>query len=201
MHSSPTSLTLALLAAVTMSASAGIATQDILVDFDDQVGGISGVPTDGMFSEYVSFSTDPDHQMLIISGSGVIGGSGPNSLTSVDAADGSNFNGDIYMNFTSAVNNVSLDVLADNDFGTIATISVAHAGGVSFYDVIGNGDFSDAVQFDFSDLSDVTSIELYGIIDEFGLGIDNLAFSVPVPAPGSAALLGMGLLTAARRSR
>lgn len=197
MHSS---LSLILLAAFSMTATAGIPTLDIMVDFDDQVGGLPGAPTDGMFSEYVTFSTDPDHSLVILSGAGFVGGSNPNALSSIDF-DQKNYNGDIIMEFTSAVNNVSFDVLADNDFGTVATIAVSHADDISYFDVIGNGDITDPVSFDFGDLIDVTAIELYGINDSFGLAIDNLTFSVPVPAPGSVALLGLGLMTAPRRRR
>lgn len=194
------SLSLAMLASVSMTAAAGIAYQDVVVDFDDQPGGLPGVPTDGAFSDHVTFSTDQNHQLLILSGSDFIGGSGPNSLSAVDSA-GKIFDGDIYMDFTGPVQNVSFDVLADNDQGTIAMISVAHSGGVSFFDVVGNGDFTDPTFFDFSDLMDVTSIELTGITDEFGLGVDNLAFSVPVPTPSTMALMGLGLMTASRRNR
>lgn len=198
MHSS---LSLALLAAISMTSTAGIATQDIMVDFDDQIGGLPGAPTDGMFSEYVTFSTDPaEHMLVILSGAGFVGGSNPNALSALDSAADS-YDGDIYMDFTSAVQNVSFDVLADNDQGIIAFIAVTHADDVSFYDVIGNGDISDPISFDFSDLIDVTSIELYGISDSFGLAVDNLAFTVPVPAPSAFAMIGMGLLTASRRRR
>lgn len=201
MHSSHSSLSLALLAAVSMTATAGIATQDIIVDFDDQIGGLPGAPTDGMFSEYVTFSTDPAHHSLVIlSGAGFVGGSNPNALSALDSAEES-YDGDIYMDFTSAAQNVSFDILADNDQGTIAYIAVSHADDISYFDVIGNGDISDPISFDFSDLIDVTTIEICSITDEFGLAIDNLAFSVPVPAPSALAMVGMGLLTVSRRRR
>jgi hypothetical protein len=194
------SLLLISLGMTTAAVSAGL-TQDIIVDFDDQIGGIPGVVTDGMFSDHVTFSTNDFHSMVIFAGAGVVGGTNPNSLTSVDVANGSLFNGDIYMDFTVAANNVSLDILADNEAGIIAGLLVSHSGGDSMVDVIGNGDFSDSVFMDLSSFMDITRIELVDITDEFGLGIDNLNFTVPVPTPNTLALLGFGALAGTRRRR
>ena len=189
-----------LIAAITTAASAGIATQTITIDFDDQMGGLPGVETDGLFNPHATFSTEPDHLLLIVSGSDFVGGSGPNSLTAMQEGS-SDFDSDIYIDFTQAANNVSLDILADNDRLTVAQLHVFHSMGSSFVDVMGNANFQDPIPMDLSNYTDITRIELVNITDEFGLGIDNLVFDIPVPAPSALALLTLGALTTQRRRR
>ncbi|MFG0245606.1 MAG: hypothetical protein ACF8MF_06095 [Phycisphaerales bacterium JB052] len=191
----------AAIATATLAANAGMY-QTVTVDFDDQPGGFFPPEvTDGLFSPYVTFSTEADHVLLIFSGSGTVGGSNPNNLTAAESVDASSFNSDIYMDFTDAAQNLSLDILADNDTGVIAAINVFHAGGMATVDIIGNGDFSDPINTDLSSYTDVTRIELVNITDEFGLSIDNLVFDAPVPAPGALALFAAGALCTTRRSR
>jgi hypothetical protein len=190
---------LAALGACSLSAHAGV-TQDVLVDFDDQTGGIPPIQTDGAFSDHVTFSTNDNNILMIFEGAGFVGGSSPNMLTAGVSTTTDTFDGDIYMDFTVAANNLSLDILADNDSGIIAMLGVYHAGGFTELNVSGNGNFSDPIETDLSSYMDITRIELFAITDEFGLGIDNLAFTVPVPAPASLALLGLsGMMTTRRR--
>ncbi|MEZ6162930.1 MAG: hypothetical protein R3B67_00665 [Phycisphaerales bacterium] len=191
----------AAIAVVTLSANAGIY-QTVTVDFDDQPGGFNPpAVTDGLFSPFVTFSTQANHVLLIFNGAGFVGGSNPNTLTAAESISASDFNSDIYMDFTDAAQNVSLDILSDNDSGVIAAINVFHAGGMSTVDIVGNGNFSDAIPTDLSSFVDVTRIELVDITDEFGLSIDNLTFDAPVPSPGTIALLGLAGLTSTRRKR
>lgn len=196
-----TETTLITLAACSSFALAGIVTQDIIVDFDDQLGGLPPIQTNGLFNDHVTFSTNDDNILMIFEGAGFVGGSSPNLLTAGVSTTTDNFNGDIYMDFTAAANNVSLDIASDNDLGNIALLSIAHAGGTDVIDVVGNGNFTDVIAMDLTQYMDVTRIELYRITDEFGLGIDNLAFTAPIPAPSSMALIGISALVAGRRRR
>lgn len=174
--------------------------ETVLIDFDDQPGGINPpVITDGMFSEHAVFSTSSDSVLLIFAGAGFVGGSGPNTLTAALSQQASVFDSDIYIDFTVAANNVSLNVLADNERGVVANLMVTHAGGTSTIDVIGNANISDAMPIDLAAFTDVTRIELVNITDEFGLSIDDLVFDVPVPAPGALAVLGLAGLVCGRR--
>jgi hypothetical protein len=191
---------LAAIGACSMTAYAGI-TQDILVDFDDQAGGIPPIETDGTFSDHVTFSTSDNNILMIFEGAGFVGGSSPNILTAGISTTTDNFNADIYMDFSVAANNVSLDVVSDNDSGAVAMLGVFHSGGFTELNVVGNGNFTDAIHMDLSSYSDVTRVELFGITDEFGLGIDNLALTVPVPAPATLAILGLSGLASSRRRR
>ncbi len=181
-------------------AQAGV-TQDVLVDFDDQLGGIPPIETDGQFSEHVSFGTDDNNILMIFEGAGFVGGSSPNMLTAGISTTTDTFNGDIYMDFTVAANNLSFDILADNSSGVIAMLGIFHSGGFTELNVTGNGNFTDPIEIDLSAYSDVNSVELFAISDEFGLGIDNLAFTVPVPTPSTFAIIGLSGLLASRRCR
>jgi len=192
----------AAIAAASLSANAGIAYQTVTVDFDDQPGGFNPpAVTDGMFSPYVTFSTETDHTLLIFSGSGFTGGSDPNALTAAESVGSSSFDSDIYISFTDPAQNVSLDILSDNDSGIIGAINIFHAGGVSRLDVVGNGNFNDPISTDLSLYTDVTRVELVDVTDEFGLSIDNLVFDAPVPTPGALALFALAGLTITRRQR
>ncbi|MEQ8850921.1 MAG: hypothetical protein RIB32_03980 [Phycisphaerales bacterium] len=174
--------------------------QTVTIDFDDQPGGLPPVETDGMFSPHATFSTESGHVMLIFSGAGVVGGSNPNVLTAAVSATASDFDSDIYVDFTEPVQNLSLDLLSDNDSGTIATLTVLHSGGTTMLDVVGNGDFSDPMPFDLSSYTDVTRVELTNITDEFGLSMDNLVFDVPTSS-GAGLLAAAGVMAMRRRRR
>ena len=82
-----------------------------------------------------------------------------------------------------------------------AMLGIFHSGGFTELNVTGNGNFTDPIEIDLSAYSDVNSVELFAITDEFGLGIDNLAFTVPVPTPSTFAIIGLSGLLASRRSR
>jgi len=194
------SAALAVLAAAAIPALAGDL-QTITIDFDDQAGGLPPVVTDGQFSEHATFSTEDNHVLLIFAGAGFVDGSPPNTLTAAETPTSSIYDSDIYIDFTTAVQNLTMDVLSDNDSGVIGAINVFHAGGSSTIDVIGNGDFADGIAMDLSSYIDVTRVELVNITDEFGLAIDNLVFDAPVPTPGTLALLTMAGFTASRRRR
>ncbi len=191
---------LAVIGACSLAASAGV-TQDVLVDFDDQLGGIPPIETDGTFSDHVTFSTSDNNILMIFEGAGFVGGSSPNILTAGISTTTDNFNADIYMDFSVAANNVSLDVVSDNDSGVVAMLGVFHAGGFTELDVVGNANFTDVIHMDLSSYFDITRVELFGITDEFGLGIDNLALTVPIPTPATLAILGLSGLVTSRRRR
>jgi MYXO-CTERM domain-containing protein len=176
--------------------------QTVTINFDDQPGGIAPpVVTDGQFSPHASFSTEAGHVMLIFSGAGFVGGSVPNVLTAAESVTAENFDSDIYVDFTVAAQNLTLDILADNDRGVVAALRVVHGGGVSMVDVIGNANLTDRIAMDLSGFADVSRVELIDITDEFGLAIDNLQFDVPVPTPGVLATIGLAGLAGLRRRR
>lgn len=189
------------LAAAAALASGGMY-QTVTIDFDDLQGGIAPpVETDGMFSDFATFSTQADHVLLVFSGGGFVGGSDPNVLTAAESVDASSFDSDIYVDFTDPVRNLTFDVLADNDAGVVAQVLVAHAGGTNTIDVVGNANINDAVAIDLTAYTDVSRIELFNITDEFGLSVDNFVFDTLVPAPGTLAGLGLVGLAATRRRR
>jgi len=176
--------------------------ETVTIDFDDLQGGFAPpVETDGLFSQHATFSTEQDHVLLVFSGAGFVGGSNPNTLTAAESVDASTFDSDIYVDFTVAVQNLSLDILSDNQTGLIGSLVVDHAGGSDVLSVTGDGNISTPMPTDLSGYIDVTRIELIDVTDEFGLSIDNLTFDVPVPAPGVLATLGLGGLAASRRRR
>lgn len=188
-------------AMLSTTALGGSDSQDVIIDFDDLLGGLPPVETDGLFSELATFSTNDNNILMIFAGAGFVGGSGPNTLAAGISTTADNYNGNIYVDFTYESNNLTLDILSDNDSGNVAMLNIHHAGGLSFMDVVGNGDFTDPIAMDLTMFTDVTRIELVGINDEFGLTMDNLSFSVPVPAPSTLALLGLGGLFASNRRR
>lgn len=192
-------LTPALIGAASALAHAG-SLQTIVVDFDDQPGGIPPLVTDGLFSDHVTFSTEADNILMIFSGAGFVGGSSPNTLTAGVSTTALNFDADIYMDFDLAAQNVSLDILSDNNTGVIAALQVFHDAGSSTVDVIGDGDIATPITADLSTYTGVTRVELTGINDEFGLSIDNLRFDI-IPAPAPLALLAIAPLAALRRRR
>jgi hypothetical protein len=189
-------------ACIASAASAGAPFQTVTVDFDDQAGGIPPVVTDGDFSPFVTFTTSQDSVLLIFSGAGVVGTSSPNTLTAALSPDAAVYDSDIYMDFTMPVNNLSLNIAADNDSGVIADLVVTHSLGMTTLDVIGNGNLSDPIPVDLSAYIDVESVQLINITDEFGLAIDDLVFDVPIPAPATlAVLLGVAGIGRSRRRR
>lgn len=188
--------------AVASAAAMGGVLETVTIDFDDLQGGFAPpVETDGLFSQHATFSTEQDHVLLVFSGAGFVGGSNPNTLTAAESVDASTFDSDIYVDFTVAVQNLSLDILSDNQTGLIGSLVVDHAGGSDVLSVTGDGNISTPMPTDLSGYIDVTRIELIDVTDEFGLSIDNLTFDVPVPAPGVLATLGLGGLAASRRRR
>lgn len=191
------------LLALMATASAAVAggTQTVTVNFDDQQGGFPPVVTDGLFSPYATFSTTQDSVLLIFNNSSFVGGTDPNNLSAATSPAGPSFDSDIYIDFNLAVQNLSFNILADNDVGLIALLNVHHGGGLEVVEVIGNGNFNDAVALDLSAYADVTRVELVNVTDEFGLSIDDLVFDYPVPAPATAALLALAGAANTRRRR
>ena len=190
---------LAVLASTT-TALAGLY-QTVTIDFDDQPGGLPPVVTDGLFSSHATFSTTNDSVLLIFNNSSFVGGTDPNNLSAALSPNASTFNSDIYVDFTQAVQNLSLNILADNSTGVIASLTIYHVDGIASLDILGNGDFTDPIHMDLSGYFAITHIELVNITDEFGLSIDDLVFDIPVPAPAGTALLALAGCMANRRRR
>lgn len=193
---------LASAAAVVACSAAATPVMPVTIDFDDQPGGSPAVPTDGLFNPHARFSTASGATLLIFDGAGAFGGSVPNSMSAAVNTRTGPFDADIYVDFTVPVQGLSFKVLADNDRGPIAKLRFFHGGGLSgMLDVIGNANITTPIAIDLSAYADVTRVELYEITDAFGLGVDDFAFSVPVPELPAPLLLGGGLLALAALRR
>ncbi len=173
------------------SASAGLS---VLIDFEAFP---SGTIITNQFPE-VTFSANAGAENAV-SGPGLTGQficSNPvGELTCLE---------DTYLDFTNPVNDLTFQAVALNSQGVLAAqVNVFVSGAFdSTVDIVGDGDAFPII--DLSGFSNVTRIEIVNILDdpsaENGIGWDNFSFTV-VPAPGSAALLGVAGIAAVRRRR
>ena len=174
----------------------------VTINFDDQPGGVPALPTTGVFNPHATFTTQAGATLR----------SFPAPTSSVARRrtcsarplmrPRARIDGDIYVDFSVPVQGLTLKVLADNDAGTIANLKVFHGSALSTtLGVAGDANLATPIAIDLSAYAGVTRIELYGIGDQFGLGIDDLAFSVPVPELPTPLFIGAGLLALAALRR
>lgn len=110
-----------------------------------------------------------------------------------------------YVDFTNPVNDLSFWAIEANAVGVTAQFNVYENGAFSAtVDLVSSGGFGNNEFVDLSAFSNVTRLEIVNIFNDFstenGIGWDTFSFTV-VPAPGSAVLMAMGLLSAGRRRR
>ena len=125
--------------------------------------------------------------------------SDPNSIAPSPGGAGTfNFNGDLIVQFASAVNGLSFFSGGDNDVGTVALIDVFGLGGVLLgtQNLIADGDglgLTEELQ-NLGGFANVTMIHIRNVTDAAGLVYDTFTFSASVPEPGSLALVGLAFL-------
>jgi hypothetical protein len=181
---------------------------DVVINFDDQLGGLPPVVNSGDFSPYATFSTTPGSVLLIFSGAGVTGTSSPNAMSAAATPDTGPYDSDFFVDFTNPVNNFSFLISSDNDSGSIASVRVftAVSGGTpaDTVDVVGNANLTDPISIDLTSHVDITRVEVVNIDDEFGLSYDDLNFrtemlGIPEPSTMLSLLIGAGCLFAKRK--
>ncbi len=156
-------------------------------------------------SPHATFSTSADAGLYYFSGADAVGSSPLNNITAAVDPNAFPFSAPLLVDFTAPVNNLSFTVSSDNDTGKIAEIRIDYDGDqVSQVDVMGNGDFSDAILMDLSTFKNISSVEVVNITDTFGLSYDDFRFFpasvIPEPLSCSLACIAAGLL-ALRRQR
>lgn len=154
-------------------------------------------------SPHATFSTSVDAGLYYFSGAEAVGTSPLNNITAAVDPNAFPYSAPLLIEFTTPVNNFSFTVSSDNDTGKIAEIRIDYDGDqVSQVDVLGNGDFSDAILMDLSIYPNVTSVEVVNITDTFGLSYDDFRFSTvsAIPEPASSVLaIGAAISLALRR--
>lgn len=110
---------------------------------------------------------------------------------------------DIFVDFSTPVNNLSFLAVGDNDNGNIGVVDVFEdailAGQVN---IVGNSNGLDPFFVDLTGFNNVTRVTIHSITDTFGLGFDDFTFaSATVPIPATLYMFGsaLGLLGWIRR--
>lgn len=178
------------------------------IDFDN-------LPTSTVVtSQYpgVTFSSEPGEILLAVGGTPV---SYPHYLCTGTVANGIDCVNDVYIDFASAVSNVSIWAVEANEFGVVGTFyGYNGATLVGTQNLIGlaaaPNTFGYGNQYvDLSALGTITRLEIRGpggtgpiddAVGGVGVAWDNLSFET-VPEPRTAALLGLGALAIARARR
>lgn len=175
-----------------------------LIDFDN-------LPTSTQVTtQYpgVTFSSSAGENLYIDGGQPV---SYPNYICTGTSPSGIDCTADVYIDFASPVTNVSIWCVQPNEFGVSATCLVYNGSTLlGTQNIIGLGTSSGFgygnVFVDLSSFGPMTRLEIRGPggsgpIDNSAGGVgcawDDLTYTVP--APGAAALLGLGGLALARR--
>lgn len=111
-------------------------------------------------------------------------------------AGGGSFTGDLFVDFTAAVDNLSFWSGGDDIIGLQATINVFVDGlFASAVGLVGDGSASTTDFHDLSAFSGVTRIEIVNVIDPAGLVYDDFGFDVTaVPEPSILGLFALGLI-------
>lgn len=166
----------------------------ITINFEDFTGGdlISTVGN-------ATFSSNGSVQVFNFGGD--YASSGVNVIAP-DSAGGL-YNGDLFVDFEQAVNNLSFFSGGDDINGVQFSIRVFIDGILgSTLDLSGDGAL-DTIDFhDLSTFSNITRIEIFNVVDPAGLVYDDFSFSIAeVPEPSALVLLGLGLIGIAVRRK
>ena len=172
-----------------------MASQAVVIDFDNVAAGtvITNNYADATFSSNAGQENRTEAQNL--------GSSLPNFICTFAIGGQINCVNDTYVDFTSAVNNLTFYSIGANDNGHNADVDVfvnnAFAGTVQ---VIGNGTGSTPDLVDLTAFNNITRIEIKNITDFAGLGWDDFSFNV-VPEPFSMIAFSAGIVALARKRR
>ncbi|GET38404.1 calcium-binding protein [Microseira wollei] len=155
-----------------------------VINFDEFLGSFQSL---GDPYQEATFSTDPWGEVLVTSNNGIA------------AANGKDLNGNLYVDFAQAVNNLSFTVSGDFVTGTGALIDVytmgEFAGQVNLV-TDGNPDTLDVVNL--SSYSNITSIKI-DASDSFGLVYDNFQFA-EATTPNNAPVANADSVTTAQNT-
>lgn len=181
------------LAACGLAASASAT----IINFDDLP---SNVVVTNQYPE-ATFSANPGETNRTLSAGGTLGESVPNFLCTYDSVGAINCALPTYIDFTNPVNGLTFTALALENNGLSAQVNVFENNAFSAtVNINGIGNVFVPITVNLGAFTNITRIELVGIIDPGGIGWDDFSFT-PVPSPAAATLLGLAGLSVAGRRR
>lgn len=174
-----------------------------MINFDDLA---SGTVVNNNYAG-VTFSTNSgDSEVRVFSG--CCSQSDPNSIAPEPGA-GFNFNADLLVSWSSAINNLTFYIGGDNDAGTVGQIDVFGTNGLlGTVNLVADGDGAGSTEElqDLSAFANVISIHIRNVTDFAGLVYDTFSFDTqqrtPEPSPlALAALAAIAMSLAVRRRK
>jgi len=161
--------------------------QAVLIDFEQfNNGDLIGTVGNATFTS--------NNNVQVYAFGGAYAQSGVNTIA--PDAGGGLFNGDLFVDFALAVNNLSFWSGGDNDNGLQATIRV-FVNGVfnSAVCLLGDGNAATTDFHNLSAFANVSRIEIVNVTDRAGLVYDDFSFDIAaVPEPATLGLFGLSLV-------
>lgn len=192
-----------LLAASVAAALAAAPAGAVVIDFDSLAD--SAVVT----NQFATATFSSVSGSVVRTSAQSLGSSTPNIICTGPSSGGIDCTQNVFVTFTSPVDNLSFVAVGDNMVGQNGTVDVFDGNGlVGSVAIIGDNVFLTPYTVNLGAFSGVTSITIRSVNDPGGLGYDDFSFNVgastAAPEPASMALLGAGLLGLAglrRRTR